>query len=223
MTASPAEGQLFVVSAPSGTGKTTVVERLVQVVPDLAMSRCYTSRLARAGEHDGVDYNFVSRATFEAMIARDEFLEWADVFGNLYGTGRADAERLMASGKDVVLVIDVQGAGQVRAAAFRCRTVFVLPPSFEVLEQRLRGRSKDSDDAIRRRLETARAEVAAYEDYDYVVVNDELDACVDRDAQHHPGRAGAPRRTRRKADAILETFGVQPVARQLAMSGALHG
>ena len=209
----PAEGQLFVVSAPSGTGKTTVVERLVQVVPELTMSRSFTSRLARAGERDGVDYNFVSRATFEAMVARGEFLEHADVFGNLYGTGRADAERLMASGKDVVLVIDVQGAGQVRAAGIPLRTVFVLPPSFEVLEQRLRGRGKDSDEAIRRRLDTARAEVAAYEDYDYVVVNDDLDACVTAMRSIILAERVRRERTRRKADAILKTFGIQPVAR----------
>jgi guanylate kinase len=208
----PAEGQLFVVSAPSGTGKTTVVERLVQVVPNLTMSRSYTSRQARAGERDGVDYNFVSRATFEAMVARGEFLEYADVFGNLYGTSRADAERLMASGKDVVLVIDVQGAGQVRAAGIPLRTVFVLPPSFEVLEQRLRGRGKDSEEAIRRRLDTARAEVAAYEDYDYVVVNDDLDACVMAMRSIILAERVRRERTRRKADAILKTFGVQPVA-----------
>src|ERR671913_1085301 len=209
---SPAEGQLFVVSAPSGTGKTTVVERLVQVVPDLTMSRSYTSRQARAGERDGVDYNFVSRSTFEAMVARGEFLEYADVFGNLYGTGRADAERLMASGKDVVLVIDVQGAGQVRATGIPLVTVFVLPPSFEVLEQRLRGRGKDPDDAIRRRLDTARGEVAAYEGYDYVVVNDDLDACVTAMRSIILAERVRRDRMRRKADAILKTFGVQPVA-----------
>ena len=175
-----AGGQLFVVSAPSGTGKTTVVERLVQVVPELTMSRSYTSRQARASERDGLDYNFVSRPIFEAMVGRGEFLEYADVFGNLYGTGRADAERLMASGKDVVLVIDVQGAGQVRSTGIPLVTVFVLPPSFEVLEQRLRGRSKDPEDAIQRRLRTARDEVAAFAEYDYVVVNDELGACVER-------------------------------------------
>ena len=208
----PGAGQLFVVSAPSGTGKTTVVERLVQVVPDLTMSRSYTSRRARAGERDGVDYNFVSRATFEAMVARGEFLEYADVFGNLYGTGRADAERLMASGKDVVLVIDVQGAGQVRSAGIPLVTVFVLPPSFEVLEQRLRGRGKDSDEAIRRRLDTARAEVAGYEDYDYVVVNDDLEACVTAMRSIILAERVRRGRTRRKADAILKTFGVQPVA-----------
>ena len=173
-------GLLFVVSAPSGTGKTTVVERLVQVVPDLGLSRSYTSRPKRAGETDGLDYNFITRAQFAAMIAEKAFLEWADVFGNFYGTCAADADRELAGGRDLVLVIDVQGARQVRA----CRTgtigVFVLPPSFEVLERRLRGRSKDSEEAIRRRLATAREEIAAVSEYDYVVVNDELDACVDR-------------------------------------------
>lgn len=205
-------GQLFVVSAPSGTGKTTVVERLVQVVPDLTMSRSYTSRQARAGERDGVDYNFVSRPVFEAMVARGEFLEHADVFGNLYGTGRADAERLMASGKDVVLVIDVQGAGQVRATGVALVSVFVLPPSFEVLEQRLRGRGKDSDAAIRRRLDTARAEVASYEEYDYVVVNDDLDACVTAMRSIILAERVRRQRMRAKADAILKTFGALPVA-----------
>lgn len=205
-------GQLFVVSAPSGTGKTTVVERLVQVVPDLTMSRSYTSRLARAGERDGVDYNFVSRPTFEAMVARGEFLEHADVFGNLYGTGRADAEQLMASGKDVVLVIDVQGAGQVRSTGIPLVTIFVLPPSFEVLEQRLRGRNKDSDVAIRRRLDTARAEVASYDDYDYVVVNDDLDACVTAMRSIILAERVRRERMRRKADTILKTFGAQTVA-----------
>jgi guanylate kinase len=135
----------------------------------------------RAGEADGVDYNFITRARFEAMVAEDAFLEWADVFGNLYGTCAADAERELACGRDVVLVIDVQGARQVRArSADRTIGVFVLPPSFGVLERRLRGRSKDPEEAIRRRLATARQEIAAVAEYDYVVVNDELDACVER-------------------------------------------
>ena len=173
-------GLLFVVSAPSGTGKTTVVERLVHVLPDLALSRSYTSRAARPGESDGVDYNFESRARFEEMLAADAFLEWADVFGNFYGTCAMDAERDLSQGRDLVLVIDVQGARQVRQ---RCRDivgVFVMPPSFAVLEQRLRGRSKDPEAAIRRRLATAREEISAVGEYDYVVVNDALDACVDR-------------------------------------------
>ena len=178
---SESRGLLFVVSAPSGTGKTTVVERLVQVVPDLGLSRSYTSRAMRAGEADGVDYNFITRARFEAMIAEDAFLEWADVFGNLYGTCAADAERELACGRDVVLVIDVQGARQVRKrSADRTIGVFVLPPSFDVLEQRLRGRSKDPEEAIRRRLATARDEIGAVAEYDYVIVNDALDGCVDR-------------------------------------------
>jgi len=169
-----------VVSAPSGTGKTTVVERLVQVLPDLSLSRSYTSRTMRAGEADGVDYNFITRIRFEEMIAADDFLEWAEVFGNLYGTCAADAERDLSAGRDLVLVIDVQGARQVRTRCAGTVGMFVMPPSFEVLEQRLRGRSADPEDAIQRRLQTARAEVAAYTEYDYVVVNDELEACVDR-------------------------------------------
>ena len=173
-------GLLFVVSAPSGTGKTTVVERLVQIFPDLGMSRSYTSRVMREGEQDGVDYNFITRERFEAMVADDAFLEWADVFGNLYGTGKAETERELAGGRDLVLVIDVQGARQVRSHGAHAIGIFVLPPSFEALERRLRGRSKDSEDAIRKRLATARREVRAVAEYEYVIVNDELDACVDR-------------------------------------------
>ncbi len=171
-------GLLFVVSAPSGTGKTTVVERLVEVCPQLERSRSYTSRTQRTQELDGVDYNFISRPEFEGMIARGEFLEWADVFGNLYGTSQRETETRLAAGIDVVLVIDVQGARQVRQRMRDAVAVFVLPPSFEALERRLRGRSQDSSGAIARRLETARSEVAAVQQYDYVVVNDELDRCV---------------------------------------------
>jgi guanylate kinase len=180
MSNSGSRGLLFVVSAPSGTGKTTIVERLVQILPDLSMSRSYTSRPARHGECDGKDYNFITRERFDEMVRGNAFLEWADVFGNCYGTGAADTERQLSSGRDLVLVIDVQGARQVRARRPDTVAIFMLPPSFEVLEHRLRGRSQDSEEAIRRRLATARAEVDAVSEYDYVVVNDELDACVDR-------------------------------------------
>jgi guanylate kinase len=173
-------GLLFIVSAPSGAGKTTLVERLVEQTPDLKMSRSYTSRPPREGEQDGVDYNFVTRDRFESMIAAGEFLEWADVFGNLYGTCQADTERVLAAGQDVVLVIDVQGARKVRQRGVAAVTVFVMPPSLEVLERRLRGRSKDAEAAIARRLQVAREEVASFSEYDYVVVNDELTAAVDR-------------------------------------------
>ena len=200
-------GLLFVVSAPSGTGKTTVVERLVQVVPDLGLSRSYTSRAMRPGEADGVDYNFITRARFEEMVAANAFLEWADVFGNLYGTCAADAERELAHGRDVVLVIDVQGARQVRArSADRTIGVFVLPPSFEVLERRLRGRSKDPEEAIRRRLATARQEIAAVSEYDYVVVNDELEACVERIKAIVLAERARPRVMSRVVDGIVRSF-----------------
>src|SRR5438874_5753609 len=135
-------GLLFIVSAPSGAGKTTLVERLVEQTPHLRMSRSYTSRAPREGETNGVDYNFVTRPTFEAMAARGEFLEWAEVSGNLYGTCAAETERALASGDDLVLAIDVQGARKVRAKRVDATTVFVMPPSLGVLEQRLRGRSK---------------------------------------------------------------------------------
>ena len=173
-------GLLFIVSAPSGTGKTTLVERLVEHTPGLKMSRSYTSRAAREGETDGVDYNFVTRPRFEGMAAAGEFLEWAEVFGNLYGTGASDTETALASGHDVVLVIDVQGARKVRACGIETTTVFVMPPSMAVLEQRLRGRSKDSETEIQRRLQVARDEVAAFAEYDFIVVNDELKSAVDR-------------------------------------------
>jgi guanylate kinase len=173
-------GQLFVISAPSGTGKTTVAERLVQVVPELSLSRSYTSRPARAGEVHGIDYNFITRARFEQMVAGQAFLEWADVFGNLYGTCAADAEADLETGRDLVLVIDVQGARQVRQRRPGTVGVFVLPPSFAILERRLRGRSADTEEAMQRRLQTARDEVVAFVEYDYVVVNDARESSVDR-------------------------------------------
>jgi guanylate kinase len=171
---------LFIVSAPSGTGKTTVVERLVRVIDQLKLSRSYTSRAPRGDEVDGVDYNFVSRETFETMIASGEFLEHAEVFGNFYGTRACDATQCLESGDDVVLVIDVQGARKVRATGLPHVAIFVLPPYYDALENRLRGRSKDSDEAIRKRLEVAREEVSAFEEYDYVVINDQLESCVER-------------------------------------------
>ncbi len=199
-------GLMVVVSAPSGTGKTTVAERLVQVVPGLSLSRSYTSRAARAGESHGVDYNFISRARFEEMIAEDAFLEWADVFGNFYGTSAADTARERASGRDLVLVIDVQGARQVRARCPETVGVFVLPPSYDVLEQRLRGRSKDAEAAMQRRLATARSEVSAFVEYDYVIVNDELDACVRRLEAIVTAERARQRMMRPAAEQILQTF-----------------
>lgn len=199
-------GILFVVSAPSGTGKTTLVERLVKEVPGLQMSRSYTSRAARAGERDGVDYNFISRADFESRISLGQFLEWADVFGNLYGTGGPDTEARLATGCDLVLTIDVQGARQVRAKPIPTVGIFVLPPSFEVLEQRLRGRSQDSEEAMQRRLATARDEVSAFTEYDYVVINDEVADCVARMKAIVIAERARLERSRAIAAEVIETF-----------------
>ena len=202
----PRRGLLLVVSAPSGTGKTTVVERLVQVTPDLSLSRSYTSRAVRSGETDGIDYNFITRTRFEDMLAADAFLEWADVFGNFYGTCAEDAERELAAGRDLVLVIDVQGARQVRTRCQGTVGVFVLPPSYAVLEHRLRGRSKDSEEAMQRRLRTAREEVAAFVEYEYVVVNDALDACVERLRAIVIAERARLRSMRTAAEEIVSTF-----------------
>lgn len=199
-------GLLFIVSAPSGAGKTTLVERLVEQTPHLRMSRSYTSRLARQGETDGVDYNFVSRPEFEAMVARGEFLEWADVFGNLYGTSALDTERMLAAGDDVVLVIDVQGARQIRQKQLDALSIFVMPPSSHVLEQRLRGRSKDHEDAIAKRLAVACDEVASFGEYDFIVVNDELTSAVDRLRSIVVGERARLARMRPQAARIVETF-----------------
>lgn len=199
-------GLLVVVSAPSATGKTTVVEQLVQVLPGLRMSRSYTSRPARPGEEDGLDYNFISRDTFEAMIARDAFLEWADVFGNYYGTGRVETLSRLEAGEDLVLVIDVQGAHQVREQLPDAVGVFMLPPSFEVLEQRLRKRSKDPEAEMIRRLETARREVDAVSAYDYVVVNDLLERCVGELAGIVVAERARLARRREAIQPIIQTF-----------------
>ena len=212
MSSSPSAGSgqrrglLFIVSAPSGAGKTTLVERLVEQSPHLKMSRSYTSRAAREGETDGVDYNFVSRPHFEAMIAASQFLEWADVFGNLYGTCAADTGTLLDAGQDVVLVIDVQGARKVRQRGIETTAIFVMPPSFDVLEQRLRGRSKDSEADIQRRLRVARDEVASFVEYDYVVVNDELTAAVDRLRGIVIAERARLNRMRGEAAGIVRTF-----------------
>jgi len=203
-------GLLFIVSAPSGTGKTTLVERLVQIVPNLRMSRSYTSRAARTGEQHGVDYNFVSRERFEAMIGEAAFLEWADVFGNFYGTCAADTDAILAAGEDVVLVIDVQGARQVRSRGIETVGVFVLPPTPAILEQRLRGRSKDTDEQIRRRLDKAFDEVTEFEQYEYVVINDALDAAVDRLRSIILAERAKVKSMRGEAHAIIRTFETAP-------------
>ena len=173
-------GLLLVLSAPSGTGKTTVVQKLIDRLPNVRRSRSYTSRLPRSGEQDGVDYNFVDEDVFRQMVSEGLFIEWADVFGNLYGTSAADTEAQLNAGQDVVLVIDVQGARQVRQRLANVVSIFLLPPSFSALRKRLfeRSQSEIGLDELDRRLVTAKQEVAARQDYDYIVINDDLERCV---------------------------------------------
>ncbi len=165
---------VFIISAPSGSGKSTLVSHLMANVPGLMFSVSYTTRIPRGVETDGNNYHFVSRQEFEAMIARDEFLEWAEVFGNYYGTHRGILEEARARGKDLVLDIDVQGAGQLRCRIPEAVTVFILAPSRQILAQRLRARGEDQESVIERRLKEAAEEIRNYHAYDYVLINREL-------------------------------------------------
>ena len=165
---------MFVISAPSGAGKTTLTRALLEADPALRFSVSFTTRSPRPGERDGTDYFFVDRDRFESMIAGGELLEHAQVFGNYYGTGRAQIESHIAAGRNVILDIDWQGARQVRAAMPESVLVFVMPPSLAELERRLRGRATDSDEVIARRLAEALAEMGHWSEFDYVVINDDI-------------------------------------------------
>lgn len=168
------KGLLFVVAAPSGAGKTSLVAALLDALPDLALSISHTTRPIRPGEEDGVNYHFTERSTFEDMIRDGQFLESADVFGNLYGTARASLATQRESGRDVVLEIDWQGAKQVRAAFPDAISMFVLPPSRAELLARLQGRGQDSAEVIERRTALARTELSQYNDFDYLIINDDF-------------------------------------------------
>ncbi len=171
-------GALFIVAAPSGAGKTSLVRALAADDPAVRLSVSYTTRPPRPGEHDGEHYHFVTRERFQAMVAADAFLEWAEVHGNCYGTGREWVETQLAAGCDVILEIDWQGAQQVRGRFAGTVGIFVLPPSLAVLEARLRGRGTDSEAVIARRLANAREELRHVDEFDYVIVNDRFDAAL---------------------------------------------
>ncbi len=171
-------GTLYIVSAPSGAGKTSLMKALLESTDEICLSVSFTTRPMRPGEVDGVNYNFVDVATFEKMIADGVLLEYAEVFGNYYGTSRAWVEAQLARGVDVVLEIDWQGGEQVRAKMAGCVGIFILPPSREALEARLRGRAQDSDEVIARRLSEAVTEMRQYVNYDYVVINDDFDVAL---------------------------------------------
>jgi len=168
-------GNLFVIAAPSGAGKTTLVRALMTRVPSLRFSISYTTRKPRPNEQHGRDYFFVDHAEFERMVAADEFLEHARVFDNYYGTSKAQVERMLRDGENVLLEIDWQGAQQIRRALPECRSIFVLPPSREALEQRLRGRQTDNDEVIARRLRDSIADMSHWNEFEYVVVNDDFE------------------------------------------------
>jgi len=166
---------LFVIAAPSGAGKTSLVRALMQLRPTLRFSISYTTRKQRPNERHSHDYFFVDKAEFERMVAAGDFLEHARVFDNYYGTSRQQVEQLLDESQDVLLEIDWQGAQQIRRALPECRSIFVLPPSREALEQRLRGRGTDSDEVIARRLRDSLADLSHWSEFDYIVVNDDFD------------------------------------------------
>ena len=203
-------GVLFIVASPSGGGKTTLIrktmERLATAGVPAHFSVSHTTRSPRPSETEGVDYNFVDRASFETMVAGGGFLEWAEYAGNLYGTSRTEVEQRLAAGEDVFLDIEVQGANQVKTKIPGVVKVFVYPPSYEVLKNRLTERRQDSEDAIRRRLQWAVREFGVGGEFDYAIINDRLDEAVDAlfgicVAEHH-----RTHRLNTRLDAIREAF-----------------
>ena len=189
-------GTLYIVAAPSGAGKSSLVNALLEREPGIVLSVSHTTRPPRPGDVDGQHYHFVNRGVFERLVAENAFLEHAEVFGNFYGTSRAAVEPLLAEGRDVLLEIDWQGARQVRAVRPDCVSIFILPPSREELERRLRTRAADSAVTIARRLAESREEIAHVDDFDYVVVNDEF-----ADALNDLRSIVTTRRLRREAQA----------------------
>jgi len=169
------KGSLFIVSAPSGAGKTTLCRMLLRETPNLVFSVSYTTRAPRRGEQDMKDYCFIGKDEFTAMAKRGEFLEWAEVHGNLYGTSRTRTSELLDSGRDVLLDIDVQGAAQIRDKNIDAVFIFILPPSMDILRERLTGRATDKADVIDRRLNKALEEIKDYYLYGYVIVNDRIE------------------------------------------------
>jgi guanylate kinase len=198
---------VFIISAPSGSGKSTLVSRLLNEVGGLTFSVSYTTRKARGNENDGEAYHFIDRSEFERRLAAEEFLESASVFGNYYGTHSEALDAAKKLGKDLVLDIDVQGAAQLKKRIPDAVSIFVLPPSREILEQRLRARSQDDEEVIRRRLADAAREIRNYRLYDYVLVNNDLNLAVE--TLKAVVRAERVRRIRveERIQPILDTFG----------------
>lgn len=202
----PARGRLVVISAPSGTGKTTLARRLLESVPGLAFSVSYTTRPRRAGEESGREYHFVDDDRFDAILAADGFLEWAHVFGQRYGTGRSATDAALASGSDLLLDIDVQGARQVRDSGLPSVSIFILPPDYETLAARLGQRASEGAPEAARRLAEARGEATEYERFDYVVVNADLEEASQELIAIVRAERARTKRRKARVEAILATF-----------------
>jgi len=197
---------VLIISAPSGSGKSTLARRLIDSDPKLDFSTSVTTRQPRPGDEAGKSYRFVSEEEFLAMRDRDELLEWAEVFGNYYGTSTEVLEQARERGHDLLLDIDVHGAGQLKERLSEAVTVFILPPSREELEKRLRKRSSDSNDVIERRLGEAAREVENYAEYNYVLVNDRLDETLEQLRSILVGERCRQRQMADRIESILETF-----------------
>lgn len=203
------EPRLYVVAAPSGGGKTSLISALLKRDPQVRLSVSHTTRKPRPGEIDGVHYHFVDESEFERLVSRSAFLEHARVFDHRYGTGRRAVEQQLEQGHDVILDIDWQGARQVRASFPSSRSIFIIPPSLEALQQRLTKRGQDDEAVIRRRMRDARAEISHWDEFDYLIVNDDFDQALDElhriVRQDEVPRAQATGRTREILADLLET------------------
>jgi guanylate kinase len=195
-------GRLFVIAAPSGAGKTSLVRALMAREPGLRFSISYTTRPQRPTEQHGRDYFFVGKDEFEQMVANGEFLEHARVFDNYYGTARRQVEEALSAGQDLILEIDWQGAAQIRTALPECISIFILPPSRPELERRLRGRGTDSEEVIQRRLRDAASDMTHWREFDHVVVNDDFSHALVQLQQVVAGRGEATRRDRAGLDEL---------------------
>jgi guanylate kinase len=202
---------VFVISAPSGSGKSTLVRRVLDSDPKLVFSISYTTRRPRGMEKEGQNYHYTDRDSFERMIANGEFLEWAEVFGNYYGTHRGYLDRAAAAGQDLVLDIDVQGAAQLKEKIPDAVSLFILAPSREELEKRLRARSEDAEVVIQRRLREAAEEIRHYHQYDYVLVNHEVEQSVERLESIIAAERMRRNRMEEEIRPILESFRTVPV------------